>query len=110
ATHLAIISQGHLKFEGTPRELQQRSRQMIVVKADPVERAQAILARLGCVVTADGDRLHIEPCEQCDPAQINTKLVQAGVAVSYLATQHLTLEELFLDLTRQTSEKEFAIR
>src|SRR5215472_9516228 len=39
ATHLAIISQGRLMFEGTRQELQRRSQQLIVVEVDQPERA-----------------------------------------------------------------------
>ena len=34
ATHFAIISQGQLKFEGTPEELRMRTRQIIVADVD----------------------------------------------------------------------------
>src|SRR6266849_2951122 len=43
ATHLAIISEGRLKFEGSPEELRMRSRQIIVLHVDRPERAQAML-------------------------------------------------------------------
>jgi ABC-2 type transport system ATP-binding protein len=99
ATHLAIISQGQLKFEGTPEELQKRSKQMIVLKVDQPERAHALLAGIGCTATCEGDRMLIAPDSRCEPAQINTMLVEAGVGVSHLMTQHLTLEDLFLELT-----------
>jgi ABC-type multidrug transport system ATPase subunit len=111
ATHLAIISQGQLKFEGTPEELQKRSKQMIVVKVDQPERATALLTQIGCTVTREEERLLIPPSDRCEPAQINAILVQAGIAVSHLATQRLTLEDLFLELTSSlASEKEYAAR
>jgi ABC-2 type transport system ATP-binding protein len=109
ATHLAIISQGELKFEGTREELQSRSRQMIVVQVDQPERAHALLTGIGRTVTREGNRILIAPDGQCESAQINAILVQAGVAVSHLATQRLTLEDLFLELTSSApAEKEYA--
>jgi ABC-2 type transport system ATP-binding protein len=111
ATHLAIISQGQLKFEGTPEELQKRSKQMIVVKVDQPERAHALLTGIGCTVIREEERLLIPPKDRWDPAQINAILVQAGIAVSHLATQRLTLEDLFLELTSSlASEQEYAAR
>jgi ABC-type multidrug transport system ATPase subunit len=110
ATHLAIISQGQLRFQGTPAELQKRSKQMIVVKVDQVERARGVLARIGCTVTSESDRLLIAPDERRAPAEINRLLVDAGIGVSHLATQQLTLEELFLELTTPAAEREFAIQ
>jgi ABC-type multidrug transport system ATPase subunit len=111
ATHLAIISEGQLKFEGTPEELQKRSKQMIVIKVDQPERAHALLTEIGCAVTREADRILIAPSDRCEPARLNTILVRAGVGVSHLATQHLTLEDLFLELTSSpTPEKEYAGR
>ncbi len=100
ATHLAIISQGRLKFEGTPEELQTRSKPIIVVEVDQPERAHALLTGMGRTATRDGNRIMIAPDGACGPSHLNAMLVQAGVAVSHLATQHLTLEDLFLELTR----------
>jgi ABC-type multidrug transport system ATPase subunit len=111
ATHLAIIAEGRLKFEGTPQELQQRSKPLIAVTVDQPERAHSLLTRRGCTVSREGDRLLValDGCDQ--PSQMNALLVQAGIAVSQLVTQHLTLEELFLELTSSpTPEKEYAVR
>ncbi|SPE34858.1 Bacitracin transport ATP-binding protein BcrA [Candidatus Sulfopaludibacter sp. SbA3] len=100
ATHLAIISQGQLKFEGTREELQARNRQMIVVEVDQPERAQAVLTGMGCTVTREGRRILIAPDGVREAAQINAALVQAGIAVSHLAAERNTLEDFFLELTR----------
>ena len=110
ATHLAIISQGRVNFEGTPEELRKRSKPTLAVSVDQTERAYSLLVRRGCQVTREGQRLLIAP-DGCDePAEINAILVQAGIAVSQLVTQHLTLEDLFLELTRPSLvEKEVAV-
>ena len=109
ATHLAIVSQGSLKFEGTPKELQHRSGTRIVVTTDQPERAEILLMRAGCVAARSGHDILIAPQDEFDAAQINSILVQAGLAVSHLSTQHPTLEELFLQLTTPLgAEKELA--
>jgi len=111
ATHFAIISQGQLKFEGTPEELRRRSRQMIVLEVDQPERAHALLTSIGRQVTREGARLLIAPDGQYGSAQINAILVQAGVAVSHLVTQRSTLEDAFLELTNSPApSKEYADR
>jgi hypothetical protein len=84
---------------------------MIVVKTDQPERAHALLAGIGCMATREGDRILIALDGRCEPAQINAILVQAGIAVSHLVTQRLTLEDLFLELTSSpTPEQEYAGR
>jgi len=110
ATHLAIISQGRVNFEGTPQELQKRSKPMLAVSVDQPERAYSLLFRRGCQVTREGQRLLIAPDDCDEPAEINAMLVQAGIAVSQLVTQHLTLEDLFLELTRSSAVEEVAVR
>ena len=111
ATHFAIISQGQLKFEGTPEELRMRSSQLIVVEVDQPERAHELLTSIGRKVTCEGYRLRIAPDGQYGPAQINAILVQGGVAVSQLVTQRSTLEDAFLDLTNSPAlMKEYAER
>jgi hypothetical protein len=72
---------------------------MIIVEVDQPERAQSVLAGLGRTVTRERNRIMIAPDAFSQPAQINASLVQAGIAVSHLATQNLTLEDLFLELT-----------
>lgn len=100
ATHLAIISQGQLRFEGRREELQLRGKRVIVAEVDQPERALGLLISAGRMATREGNRILIAAQGERCSAQINTMLVQAGVAVSYLATQHPTLEALFLELTQ----------
>ena len=78
---------------------------MIVVEVDRAERAHSILAGLGYTARREGGRILIAPDGQCEPARINATLVEAGFAVSHLATQHPTLEDLFLELTGAPAEE-----
>lgn len=108
ATHLAIISQGRLKFEGTREELRARSRQTIVVAVDQPDRARALLVAAGSQVICEGARLLIAAGGPSDSARINAILVQAGIAVSHLETQRLSLEEFFLEMTSPSTDEKYA--
>jgi len=111
ATHLAIISQGRLMFEGTQEELLQRSKQQIIVDVDQPEHAYTLLSRFCRTVACDGTSLKIGPDSGLEPAQINSLLVRAGIAVSRLTAQHPTLEDSFLELTGSpVLGKEYAAR
>lgn len=99
ATDLAIISQGELRFEGTPEQLRARSKRTLVIEVDQPERAHALLTGIAPGVAREGNRLSIEPAGERDAARMNSILVQAGLAVSYLATRSSTLEDAFLQLT-----------
>jgi lantibiotic transport system ATP-binding protein len=98
ATHVAIISQGEIQFEGTPHELKMRS-QSIVVEVDQPERARVLLETAGLVVRGEGSRLLVEPQADIGAAQVNSILVLGRVAVSHLAVQGATLEDVFLQIT-----------
>src|SRR5581483_11591614 len=97
--HFAIISEGTLKFEGTPQDLEILSEKVIVVAVDQPDRAQSLLTDLGCEVRREEGRLLIAPDGCMKAAEINSVLVRAGLAVSLLTTQCKSLEEMFLDLT-----------
>jgi lantibiotic transport system ATP-binding protein len=71
ATHLAIISRGQLRFEGTQEELQKKNKPTIVLKVDQMDRACTLLNARGVIATREGDRLMIAPDTLYAPAQIN---------------------------------------
>ncbi|MBL8234531.1 MAG: ABC transporter ATP-binding protein [Bryobacterales bacterium] len=98
ATHLAIIAEGVLKFEGTLAELRSRTEPSIIVEVDAPDVAVALLLRAGVEVLRNGARLRLtRPCMAA--AEVNRMLVNAGVDVSLLGTEHPALEDTFLDLT-----------
>jgi ABC-2 type transport system ATP-binding protein len=103
ATHLAIISSGQAKFEGTAEELRLRNQPLIVAEVDEPERAIRILQALDICATVERPG-KVVIVGQIAPAEINTLLVRAGVAVSRLNVRHATLEDAFLDLTSSTVE------
>jgi hypothetical protein len=79
---------------------------MIVTEVDEPDRAYALLTSIGRTVSREGTRLLIAPDIRCGAAQINAILVEAGVSVSHLVTQGLTLEDAFLELTNSSAPLE----
>jgi ABC-2 type transport system ATP-binding protein len=100
ATHFAILAKGRLQFEGSPEDVRARFQPTLAIDVDHPERAQALLSAAGLQVKRNGARLSVVPQADYPPARINTMLVEAGIAVSFLALERATLEELFLDLTK----------
>jgi len=99
ATHVAIISAGRLRFEGTAEDLRVRSTPVIVVNVGDAERARELLAAAGIpAVLEAGGTLQV-PHAEYRPAAINAMLVRAGVEVSGLALKYPTLEDAFLEMT-----------
>ncbi len=95
---VGVIRKGRLVAEGTVAEL--RGRAGLLVRAEPLEEARYIAARLAGVeeaVVTDGMlRLTIDARRA---AEVNAKLVSAGVRVSELRVAEQSLEEVFLELT-----------
>jgi ABC-2 type transport system ATP-binding protein len=100
---VGVIDQGVLVREGSVDEL--RGAGVLLVRAVPLERAAHVLEGLPevtAVQTGDGTlRITAEPGAA---AAINRALVAAGVAVSELRPQRASLEEVFLELTREDGE------
>ncbi|BBL79438.1 ABC transporter ATP-binding protein [Rubrobacter xylanophilus] len=95
---VGVIQKGKLVAEGTVAEL--RGRQGLAIRAEPVEEALEIAKRLAGVeeVRASDGILHLVT----DPeraAEINAKLVSAGLRVSEMRPAGQSLEEVFLELT-----------
>lgn len=96
---VGVIHRGALVKEGTVDEL--RGGRSLVVRAEPLDRAGRLLedfAGVSQVAARDG-RLTVTT-DRADPAAINRALVSAGIAVSELRSERASLEDVFLDLTR----------
>jgi ABC-type multidrug transport system ATPase subunit len=109
ATHLAIISRGELRFQGTLADLQTRKRAAVVAVVDRPELAMQLLAAAGYPATAADGRISIVGREN-DPARINAILVNGGIAVSRLGVEQPSLEDFFLEITDSEMFQECAAR
>jgi len=93
-----VIRRGKLVAQGTLAEL--RGGEGLLVRAEPLDNAHFIAARLDGVEEAnvlEGVlRLTVDPARA---AEINRKLVAAGLDVSELRPAEQSLEEVFLELT-----------
>ncbi len=98
-----VISKGELVREGTIDEL--RGKNTLRVVADPLEKARHLVEGLPQVtdVTRVDAALRITTDPDSAPV-INRVLVNAGIAVSEMAPDRATLEEVFLELTHHGKE------
>jgi ABC-type multidrug transport system ATPase subunit len=104
---VGVIRSGQLVAEGTVDDLRARTRESLVVRAEPVEEARRLVAgyeRVVKVEVFDGI-LRVETDPRQAPS-INRALVGAGIAVSELRPERASLEEVFLELTRETETGE----
>jgi ABC-2 type transport system ATP-binding protein len=97
---VGVIAGGKLVAEGTVDELRARGGSALLVRAEPVDRARALLESLlkpESVQVKDGlFSLAVEPSQA---ASINRRLVADGIDVSELRVSERSLEDVFLQLT-----------
>jgi ABC-type multidrug transport system ATPase subunit len=97
---VGVIRNGSLVEEGTVDDLRGRAR--LQVRAEPLDAARRLLGGLPGVervAVTDGTlRIATDPD---GAAAINRALVEAGVAVSELRVERASLEDVFLELTKE---------
>ncbi len=100
ATHIGIIRQGRLIFEGALDALHAQSEQHLVVEVDKPQWAKDVLHTQGWNVRGNGNhRITLAVNGAADVARINMQLVQSGVSIYHLHLQQPTLEDIFLSVT-----------
>ena len=100
ATHIGIVGQGRLLFQGTPEELQAQLEDHVTVGVDRPDDAVRTLSQAGWAVRENGaHRLHVAVNGRSDVARINARLAQSGINVFHLDLEQASLEDIFLRLT-----------
>ncbi|MBD1385022.1 ATP-binding cassette domain-containing protein [Mucilaginibacter rigui] len=101
ATHVGIINNGELMFQGTIHDLQNISQPLINIETDNTVDAANLLKRHNFTVTdINNDHLYVPFTSKQQVGEINTLLVQNNVTVYSISKQHKDLEKLFLDITK----------
>jgi len=104
ATHMAIINRGELIVQGSVGELLHAGDDLIRIDARPADRAAEIIGQQPFVKEAKRNQQYLDvkmPLERVH--ELNTALVQAGIAVHALIPRR-SLEEYFLSLTEGASD------
>ena len=102
ATHVAMLSQGAMVFQGTVASLAERRRARLRVVVDRPADAAVHLESRGWTVERQGDALIA--ASSVPAAVINRALVEAGYDVHLLAHETDSLEEIFLDMTHSEAK------
>ena len=99
ASHVGVIRDGRMLFQGVVAELQQRfAPELRIECADPAG-ATTLLSSLGLDVRADDAALVVPLDPLHPPADLNRRLVAAGIDVYALHTVRADLTRMFLELT-----------
>lgn len=104
ASHIGIIHQGRLLFQGTLNELQAQRRERLILGVNQPEQAMRSLAASGWIAQRDNEGLLSIPASSGElgreaAARINSMLVNQGLEVFHMALAQDSLEEIFLTMT-----------
>ena len=101
---VGVIDRGVLVKEGSVDEL--RGDAVLLVRAEPLEHAGRVVGGLpGVAAVARGDGTLRVTADPAAAAAIVRALVGAGVAVTELRPERASLEDVFLNLTREDEER-----
>jgi ABC-2 type transport system ATP-binding protein len=97
---VGVIHRGALVREGTVDEL--RGGRSLLVRAEPMGQASRLVESLpGVTGVSTRDGAMSITADPAEASAINGALVAAGIAVSELRTERASLEDVFLELTRE---------
>ena len=98
-TRVGIVDRGRLVLQQDLDELRAPTGR-VMVRTPDADRASALLD--GRVERRDGDRLLVA---DADPAEVNARLVAAGLRVSEIGPERRSLEDLMLSVTGSGSDR-----
>jgi len=101
ATHIGIINQGKLAFQGRMDDLQAHRTPMLILGVDRPQSALDLLKQEGWNARARDDaQILVQVNGNSDVAMINALLVSHKLNVFSLRVDQLSLEDIFLRLTQ----------
>ena len=103
--HVAIVDGGTIVAQGSIDELR-GSGHVVLVETDDRERARGVLAAIPAVerVVDDGAVLAVSVLDPHVVADLNRRLVEAGISVRRLDPQQTSLEQRFLEITTRLED------
>ena len=106
----AIVDHGKILMQGTVAEIASGGHPTIVIGVDDAVTAERVLLDHPAVVesgeVAGGLRLVLSDSATAAVADINRRLVEAGLAVHRIEPARITLEERFLEVTSRVGDDE----
>ncbi|MDN5587338.1 MAG: ABC transporter ATP-binding protein [Brevibacterium sp.] len=99
ATELGILSEGHMIFQGTREELMTASTPDVIIESSDPRYVQSVLGQHRNSRT-DGRATRIANVDERSTAQVVSTIVHAGIDVFEVRRDEQSLEDVFMDLTK----------
>ena len=107
---LAIVDHGQVVWQGPIGDIRNGGERTILIHVSDVERTLSILGTHVAIASAAGDgdtvraRLHSDVEAAAAAADINRRLVEAGLSIYRLEPARASLEQRFLEITTRLGE------
>jgi ABC-2 type transport system ATP-binding protein len=105
---IAIVDRGRVILQGAVDEIAATGNPTVLLDVDDVAAARQLLSAEARVtkVEQEGAELRVTLADGLGSAELNKRLVEAGIAVSRLEPARATLEEKFLEVTSRLESNE----
>ena len=103
ASHIGIIQEGRLLFQGRLADLQKRQLTRLRIGTNQLDQAASFLTKAGWMVEQSDGMLNVAATTSEDAISINSLLVDRGIDVFHLSLSQASLEDIFLALTADQS-------
>ncbi len=100
ATHIGILHQGNLVYQGTLQELKIKSEKNLIINTSEIDACKVILDENHIGYILEQNNIIINKLNNMNSAFINKILVDNQISVDEIYFQENNLEELFFDLTK----------
>lgn len=101
ATTVGVISKGKMIFQDSIHAMRKLSRQTIILKVNDGKRAEHILQGKGIYANYQDSMLLLSKLSDQKVAEIVRMLVQNGLAIYRVEEKQSSLEDIFLQMTRE---------
>jgi lantibiotic transport system ATP-binding protein len=104
ASHVGIIQNGKLRFQGPLAELKQQWGPVLQIEVQHIAEAAALLNQMGWQTTVNNQLLEVRNVPSEKVPEINQLLLQNGFPASQFFMRQAGLEEMFLELTGEKEQ------
>lgn len=105
ATEVGIIHQGCLVYQGSLNSLQAQGEPYLRLEVDRPDEALRLLQNQGMTVEKDQASLVLRSLTETSQASLSLQLAKQGIAVLSMNRYTLSLEEIYLRLTKSASNE-----
>lgn len=104
ATHIGIIEEGKMIFQGTKNELLNQVEKEVILKVDPAEKAILVLQDTFTVTLHNSNKISVKITHDKEFNLLLKSLVSNGIEIYEAESQSTNLEQIFINLISKKND------